>query len=109
MSEPVNEGVEQKDDAASGLDLTRKLKSLKLPEQTIPGLDEYLKDRRKALLRCRDNEIRKWGRRWLERENLDVAIVDDPSRALYTAKTLEPHVIVMEAGFAQAGGEPLDL
>ena len=106
MKDPVqnNPGAGQ---GQSNLDLTHKLKSLKLPEETLVGLDDYLKERCKALLICKDGDIRKWGRRWLERESLDVAIVDNPARGLYTAKTIEPHVIVIEAGFGPAGGEPL--
>ncbi|MEO1201384.1 MAG: response regulator, partial [Pseudomonadota bacterium] len=105
MSDSAKGKREQEQDG--GLDLTRKLKSLKLPEQTVPGIDEYLEDRRKALLFCSDADVRKWGRRWLEREDLEVAIVDDPARGLYSAETIEPHVIVIEAGFGAGLPTPL--
>ncbi len=106
MSDPLPD-KEKQEAEQSGLDITRKLKSLKLPDQTVGGLDDGLEDRRKALLLCKDADVRKWGRRWLEREGLDVAIVDDSARGLYSAETIEPHVIVMEAGFGAGLKTPL--
>jgi len=105
MSDSMHDGNGKP--ASDGSDLTTKLRSLKLPEPTETGLDDYLESRRKAILVCRDSDVRKWGRRWMEREGLDVAVIDDPARCLYTARTVEPHVIVIEAGMANDAGEPL--
>ena len=106
MSDPVHSKRRDKD-KQGGIDLTTKLRSLKPPEKDSTEFAEYLKNQRKAMLVAKDSDIRKWGRRWLEREGLDVVMVDDPAKCIYTAKTVEPQVILIEAGFGNVAGEPL--
>ena len=90
--------------AEGSIDLTQSIRRLTVPQSSLPDLDQSLTDRRTALLVCRDADIRKWGRRWLERAGLDVAIADDPENYLRCAETLRPDVIVVEGGVSDASG-----
>ena len=105
MSGPLQKGRAKPED--SSLDLTQSIRRLTVPKTATAGLDEHLEERRTALLICRDGEIKKWGRRWLEREGLDVAVADDPASYLKCAETLRPDVIVVEGVVADASGTPL--
>lgn len=89
------------------IDLTQTIRRLTVPKTTATGLDEHLEERRTALLVCRDAEIKKWGRRWLEREGLDVAVADDPANYVKCAETLRPDVIVLEGVVVDPAGESL--
>lgn len=105
MSDSMQSKRQDKDKEGS-IDLTTRLQSLKLPKKDDNEIGEYLENQRKVMLASSDAEIRKWGRRWLEREGLDVVLVDDPAKCIYTAKTVEPHVIVIETGFGDVSGKP---
>jgi diguanylate cyclase (GGDEF)-like protein len=59
------------------------------------------------LLICRDAEINKWGRRWLEREGAEVAVTDDPAAWQSIINTISPDVVVVESGLAGPNGRPL--
>ena len=74
------------------LDLTQSIRRLTVPESTLTDIEQHLEERRTALLVCRDGEIRKWGRRWLERAGLNVAIVDDPAE--YLVEDADPRKLV---------------
>lgn len=105
MSGPLQKDRAKPEDAS--LDLTQSIRRLTVPKTSTAGLDEHLEERRTALLICRDGEIKKWGRRWLEREGLDVAVADDPASYIKCAETLRPDVIVVEGVVADATGTPL--
>ena len=89
------------------LDLTQTLRRLNVSELSGDGLDEQIEQRGTALLVCKDAEIRKWGRRWLERVQLDVAIADDAADALQHARRLGPDVVVLEGGLTGEKGASL--
>lgn len=89
------------------LDLTQTIRRLQVPDDTLPDIDEHLIEKHTALLVCRDAEVRKWGRRWIEREGCDVAIEDDPAESLRCARTINPHVIIIEGGLIASNGEAL--
>lgn len=93
--------------ASRDLSLTQSLRRLSGPEPTVPDIDEHVLETHTALLVCNDASIRKWCRRWLERESLDVVIEDEPADALQRARMLCPNVIVIECGLREPGGEAL--
>lgn len=105
MSEPTAKRRGSPDDESIGL--TQSLRRLTIPESTVPDLDAHLEERHKALLVCRDSDIRKWGRRWLESESIDVEISEDPARCLDVARATKPDVIVVEGALRAPGGESL--
>ena len=104
MSGPVRK--EPAETADLNIDLTQSIRRLTVPT-AASGLDEHLEERRTALLVCRDGEIKKWGRRWLEREGLDVAVADDPANYIKCAETLRPDVIVIEGVVVDVSGRSL--
>lgn len=89
------------------LDLTRTLRRLTVPESGLPGMGEPLAERRTALLLCKDSDVKKWGRRWLEREGLDVVIADNAAEYLNAALTIKPDVIVLEGSLNDVNGVPV--
>ena len=89
------------------LDLTQTIRRLQLPNDMFGKSQEQSHASHKALLICRDSEITKWGRRWLEREGADVAISDDPVVWQSLVKSVRPDVIVAESGLNGPGGRPL--
>lgn len=90
-----------------GIDLTQTIRRLTVPPGTHAGIDETLAERSTALLIGRDSEVKKWGRRWLERAGLDVAVADDPANYSKCVETLRPDVIVLEGASADRDGQPL--
>lgn len=105
MSDPSRKIRSLKDNGR--LDLTQTIRRLTLPDATLTNIDEHLEERHAALLFCRDNDVRKWARRWLEREGCDVTIADDPAQYVTVARTLDPDVILVEGGLCEPGGEAL--
>lgn len=104
MSRPVG-----KSGAAGGeqaLELTQTLRRLDIREVLDAESNELPENRATALLVCRDPDIGKWGRRWLEREQLDVAIAESLDDGLRVARTLEPDVILVESGLQGENREP---
>lgn len=92
-------------DASESIDLTRTIKKLSMPVDTVnDAIDD---DSGTALLLCRDNDSRKWGPRWLGQCGLQATVPADPANALEIARTTLPDVIVVEAGLAGAGGKPI--
>ena len=91
----------------ANLDLTQTLRRLTVAGDTHTDVSEHLESTHTALLICRDGEVKKWGRRWLEREGCDVAIVDDPADYLRAARDLRADVIVLEGGLVAPGGGAL--
>ena len=90
----------------TSLDLTQTIRRLTGPASDL-GETEDVEERHTALLVCRDADIRKWGRRWIERGGCDVAITDDPAECFKCARTIKPHVIVLEGGLSDRRGQPL--
>jgi len=88
-------------------DLTAKLRHLKMPEVTETDVEDILENRPVAVLVCRDAEAKKWGRRWLEREGMDVAIVDSVGRCMQTIELAKPQVVIVEVGIGEVDGKPL--
>ena len=60
-----------------------------------------------ALLVCRDNASQKWGPRWLRQSGLETILITDPEKALSTARSTRPHVIVVEASLKDKSGSRL--
>lgn len=105
MSGPVrNDRTRPRD---GNLDLTQSIRRLTGHKLTLPNTEDQLEQRRTALLVCRDSETKKWGRRWLEREGLDVAIADDPEDSLLFARRIGPDVVILEGGLIDPGGASL--
>ena len=105
MTDPAAKGRVPAQDG--NLDLTRTIRRLSVPKSSPADIDEQLAEPRTALLVCKDGDIKKWGRRWLEREGLDVAIADDQAEYLHRALTIRPDVIVMEGGLHDPDSVPL--
>ena len=89
------------------INLTQTLRRLQLPDTTVPDLDKALERRKTALLVCRDGEIKKWGRRWLERQGFDVAVSSETKDVMRFAKSSKPNVILIEAWLADSTGSLL--
>ena len=88
-------------------DMTQSLRRLNVPELTDADPDESLSSRHVALLICQDSEVKKWGRRWLEREGCDVAISDSRKEDMQCIRSIRHDVIVIECGISDSSGEPL--
>lgn len=88
------------------INLTQSIRRLTIPA-TAPDLEQDLAEQPAALLICRDNEIKKWARRWLESEQIEVELVDDPGVCLERARAMNPDVIVVEGSLRTPGGDPL--
>lgn len=91
----------------AGIDLTQTIRRLTVPQSTQTHVDDCLAERFTALLIGRDGEVKKWGRRWLERAGLDVAVADNPADYANCISTLRPDVIVLEGATADSDGQPL--
>lgn len=87
------------------LDLTQTIRKLSMPaEADDAALDERSGS---ALLLCQDNSSRKWGRRWLQHEGLQVDVPEDPLVAFESIRRNRPDVIIVDASLQDAGGTPL--
>jgi len=89
------------------LDLTMSIRNLSMPIARsngtgLPG-DESLS----ALLVCRDNASQKWGPRWLRQSGLTPVLITDPDKALSTARSTRPDVIIVEASLQDKSGSRL--
>ena len=104
MSRPIDK---RRVEDAGEINLTQTLRRLQLPETTVPDLDKALERRKTALLVCRDGEIKKWGRRWLERQGFDVAVSNETKDVLRFARSSKPNVIVIEAWLTDSTGTTL--
>ncbi|MDH5214443.1 MAG: EAL domain-containing protein, partial [Gammaproteobacteria bacterium] len=89
------------------INLTQSIRRLTIPDPAVPDLELHLEERHRALLVCRDGEIKKWGRRWLASEGINVEIADDPDRYLECAREAQPDVIVLEGALRMPNGESL--
>ncbi len=105
MSDPSTKKRKKAED--NSINLTQSIRRLSVTESTVADLDRHLVERHSALLVCRDNEIKKWGRRWLLSEGIDVEIADDPARFLELARSSQPDVIVLEGALRSNHGESL--
>ncbi|MGI9233615.1 MAG: putative bifunctional diguanylate cyclase/phosphodiesterase, partial [Woeseiaceae bacterium] len=90
---------------SESIDLTRTIKKLSMPVETVNDALEEASGT--ALLLCRDSDSRKWGPRWLGQCGLQATVPSDPANALEIARTTVPDVIVVEAGLIGAGGAPI--
>lgn len=102
---PKKTPVQSRSDAG----LTQTLRRLTIAETTVPDVLQHMEERYNALLICRDSDVKKWGRRWLERENLDVTIVDNPTDYIARIREHDSDVIIVESGLRQPDGQHLVL
>jgi predicted signal transduction protein with EAL and GGDEF domain len=89
------------------ISLTQTIRRLTVSDSTVTDLDAHLEERHRALLVCRDADMKKWGRRWLASEGIDVEIADDPATYLECARAAKPDVIVLEGALRMPAGESL--
>jgi diguanylate cyclase (GGDEF)-like protein len=90
---------------ADDIDLTRSIRKLSLPVETDSSAFED--DSGSALLLCRDNTAKKWGKRWLTQAGLQTDVPADPVGGLEIARSRVPDVIVVEASLRAAAGVAL--
>ena len=91
MTDPKRKpGIGPNDD----IDLTQTIRRLSMP--TTSDTDALETGIGKALLLCRDNAAKKWGRRWLTQADLQTEVAEDPADGLAIARAQRPDVIVVE-------------
>lgn len=82
--------------------LTQTIRHLSVP--TRPANADFEDDEGSALLLCRGNSDRKWGRRWLTQSGLNTYVPPDPERGLEIARSGAPGVIIVEASLRDDEG-----
>ncbi len=87
------------------IELTQTLRRLSVPLEPTDGAGCGVKA--PVLLLSRDRDARKWGRRWLSRDGLQVEIPEQPADGLEIAREMQPGVIVVDAAVRDESGLPL--
>ena len=103
----MNDTVKNRDTSAfdPNIDLTQTLRRLSVP--TDPGDAECCGSDSSVLLLSKDNDARKWGKRWIGGEGLQVIIPEQPAAGLQFARDTQASVIVVDAALRDMTGLPL--
>lgn len=83
---------------------TQSLHDLLLRDTSVNVHDDDETSPKTVLLVCRDSVAKKWGPRWLNEAGLRATFAPDTVDALSTARSIHPHVIVLDAGLRDRDG-----
>ena len=89
--------------SAESTSITQRLKKLALPLRAANSASSN----GRALVLTRDPDARKWAKRWLLQDGLEVVVADHPERGIELARTERPEVIIIDAALRNLDGAML--